>query len=52
MLAKFLQHESHVTPPPPRMIGSRGTLTKFVCHIVESLCAKFGAFFQSVTIFS
>ena len=35
-----------------RMIGSRGTQTKFVFHIVESLCAKFGAFFQSVTIFS
>ena len=34
------------------MIGSRGTQTKFVFHIVESLCAKFGAFFQSVTIFS
>ena len=34
------------------MIGSRGTQTKFVSHIVESLCAKFGAFFHSVTIFS
>ena len=40
--------------PPlfPWMIGSRGTQTKFVCHIVESLCAKLGAFSQSVTIFS
>ena len=38
-------------PCPPRMIGSSGTQTKFVSHIVESLGAKFGAFFQSVTIF-
>ena len=37
---------------PPRMIGSRGTQTKLVCRIVKSLCAKFGAFFRSVTIFS
>ena len=37
---------------PPRVIGSRGTQTKFVCRIVKSLCAKFGAFFRSVTIFS
>ena len=36
----------------PRMIGSRGTQTKFVCRIVKNLCAKFGAFFRSVTIFS
>lgn len=36
---------------PPRMIGSRSTQTKFVFHIAESLYAKFGAFFQSVTIF-
>ena len=34
------------------MTGSRGTQTKFDCRIVESLCAKFGAFFQSVMIFS
>ena len=39
-------------PTHTQMIGSRGTQTKFVFHIVESLCAKFGAFFQSVTIFS
>ena len=39
-------------PPSPRMIGSRGTQTKFVCRIVKSLCAKFRAFFHSVTILS
>ena len=44
------QNELPVTSP--RMIGSRGTQAKFVCRIVESLCAKFGAFFQSVMIFS
>ena len=38
--------------PPPRIIGSCGTQPKFVCSILTSLCAKFGAFFQSVTIFS
>ena len=41
-----------LSAPLPKMIGSRGTQNKFVSHIVESLCAKFGAFFQSVTIFS
>ena len=37
-------------PPPPRIIGSFGT-PKFVLDTLKSICAKFGAFFQSVTIF-
>ena len=36
---------------PPRMIGSFGTPSKFVLNTLKSICAKFGAFFQSVTIF-
>ena len=33
-----------------RIIGSHGTPSKFVFNARKSMCAKFGAFFQSVTI--
>ena len=39
-------------PPPPTVIGSYGTQPKFVRRTKMSLCAKFYAFFQLVTMFS
>ena len=35
---------------PPRIIGPFGTPSKFVLDALKSICAKFGAFFQSLTI--
>ena len=34
------------------IIGLRGTPSKFICNTEKSMCAKFDAFSQSVTIFS
>ena len=49
-LSKGAENEMLVLSPP-RIIGSFGTPSKFVLNTLKSICAKFGAFFQSVTIF-
>ena len=36
---------------PPRIFGSFDTPYEFVLDTLKSICAKFGAFFQSLTIF-
>ena len=38
-------------PPPLRIFGSFDIPSKFVLDTVKSICAKFGAFSQSLTIF-
>ena len=39
-------------PSSPRITGSRGTPSIFAFYTKKSICAKFGAFFQSVNVFS
>ena len=50
-LQKVLQMKCLSYPPPPRIFGSFDTPSKFVLDTLKSICAKFGAFFQSLTIF-
>ena len=40
-----------VLPSPLRIFGSFDTPYEFVLDTLKSICAKFGAFFQSLTIF-
>ena len=49
MLTEGAENEMLVLPPP-RIIGSFGIPSKFVLPTLN-ICGKFGAFFQSVTIF-
>ena len=49
-LQKVLQMKC-LSYPPLRIFGSFDTPSKFVLDTLKSICAKFGAFFQSVTIF-
>ena len=39
--------ENEMLVLPPRIIGPFGTPSKFVLDALKSICAKFGAFFQS-----
>ena len=49
-LQKVLQMKC-LSYPPPRIFGSFDTPSKFVLDTLKSICTKFGAFFQSLTIF-
>ena len=52
-LQKVLQMKclSYPPPLPLRIFGSFDTPYEFVIDTLKSICAKFGAFFQSLTIF-
>ena len=40
-----------VSAVAPRILGSRGTSSKFVLYVLKDMYAKFGAFTRFVTIF-